>query len=329
MAKSENQKLKLLYIMEKLINDTDENHGITTQEIIEYLNLYDINAERKSIYDDIDSLKKYGMDIIQEKSGRQVYYKLVSRDFELPELKILVDLVQVARFLTPNKTSELIKKLEKLTSRYEASQLQRQVHIFNRVKNPNEKIYILVDTLHEAIKKNAQISFQYGVWNMKKQLVPKHGGRIYRVSPFALTWDDDNYYLIGYHEDEKKIKHFRVDKMLGLSILNEKRHGENLFQKFDLPSYSNKTFGMFGGKEERVKLKVKNSLVGVILDRFGTDVMIMPDKNGECFMVNVDVAVSRQFMGWVIGLGKDIQIVEPEWLCMEMKSFLGEISDLY
>ncbi|MBP3620460.1 MAG: WYL domain-containing protein [Lachnospiraceae bacterium] len=329
MAKSENQKLKLIYLMDKFLKDTDEEHGITMQDILSYLDSNDIKAERKSIYDDIETLRFYGFDIIMEKKDRKAYYKLASRDFELAELKVLVDLVQVSKFLTPNKTNQLIKKLEALTSKYEAVELQRQVHVINRVKNPNEKIYLLVDKLHDAIHKSVQVEFQYANWNLKKELMPKHDGKTYKVSPWALTWDDENYYLIGYDEEETKIKHFRVDKIQSLEVKEEERHGKELFEKFDPATYSKKTFGMYGGDEKRVKLKVDNSLVGVIIDRFGTDIMIIPDNANDCFTVNVDVAISNQFIGWLIGLGDGVEVMAPESLRSDIKDIAHNIIKKY
>lgn len=329
MAKSENQKLKLIYLMDKFLKDTDEEHGITMQDILSYLDSNDIKAERKSIYDDIETLRFYGFDIIMEKKDRKAYYKLASRDFELAELKVLVDLVQVSKFLTPNKTNQLIKKLEALTSKYEAVELQRQVHVINRVKNPNEKIYLLVDKLHDAIHKSVQVEFQYANWNLKKELMPKHDGKTYKVSPWALTWDDENYYLIGYDEEETKIKHFRVDKIQSLEVKEEERHGKELFEKFDPATYSKKTFGMYGGDEKRVKLKVDNSLVGVIIDRFGTDIMIIPDNAGDCFTVNVDVAISNQFIGWLIGLSDGVEVIAPESLRSDIKDIAHKLIKKY
>lgn len=329
MAKSENQKLKLIYLMDKFLKDTDEEHGITMQDILSYLDSNDIKAERKSIYDDIETLRFYGFDIIMEKKDRKAYYKLASRDFELAELKVLVDLVQVSKFLTPNKTNQLIKKLEALTSKYEAVELQRQVHVINRVKNPNEKIYLLVDKLHDAIHKSVQVEFQYANWNLKKELMPKHDGKTYKVSPWALTWDDENYYLIGYDEEETKIKHFRVDKIQSLEVKEEERHGKELFEKFDPATYSKKTFGMYGGDEKRVKLKVDNSLVGVIIDRFGTDIMIIPDNANDCFTVNVDVAISNQFIGWLIGLSDGVEVIAPESLRSDIKDIAHNIIKKY
>ena len=329
MAKSANQKLKLIYLLDKFMQDTDEQHGITIKEISEHLEKYDIKSERKSLYDDIDTLRNYGLDIVKEKVDKQVYYKLLSRDFELAELKLLVDSVQAAKFITANKTNELIKKLEGLASRYEAMDLQRQVHVLNRVKNPNERIYLSVDALHKAIHNDVQVTFKYAEWNLKKELVPKYDGRIYHVSPWALTWDDENYYLIGYDEDNEKIKHFRVDKLMSLEETEEPRHGKKLFESFDLAAYSKKMFGMYGGVEERVRLKVKNYLVGVMIDRFGKDIMIIPDKDGEYFTTNVDVAVSNQFIGWLAGLGADIEVVAPAGVREQVRDYLADIAAKY
>lgn len=329
MAKSSNQKLKMIYLMDKFLRDTDEEHGITISDMVEYLASHDIKAERKSLYDDVECLNTYGMDIIKEKVGRDTYYKLVSRDFELAELKLLVDSVQSSKFITANKTRELIKKLESLSSSHQAVELQRQVHVINRVKNPNEKIYLTVDMLHEAIHKQVQVQFQYAAWNLRKELVSKHDGKTYSVSPWALTWDDENYYLIGYDEDDEKIKHFRVDKFLKLSITDKERHGKELFNKFDLAAYSKKTFGMFGGDEQSVKLKATNDKVGVMIDRFGSDIMIIPDKDGKHFTVNVDVAISDQFIGWLVGLGSGVQVVYPQDVRDKVKENLQKIIGLY
>ncbi|MGN0152109.1 MAG: helix-turn-helix transcriptional regulator [Wujia sp.] len=329
MGKSENQKLKLLYLRDKFMQDTDEQHGITVNEIIDYLGRYDIRAERKSVYDDIETLRTYGMDILKEKRGGKVYYKLVSRQFELPELKLLVDSVQASKFITTRKTNELIKKLESLSSRYEAGELQRQVYVLNRVKNPNEKIYMSVDALHRAIHEDVQVEFQYTAWNLKKKLEPKHDGRMYHVSPWALIWDDENYYLVGYDEDADCIKHFRVDKLMGLQLTERKRHGKELFGRFDPASYAGRTFGMYGGEEQCVKLRMENRLVGVLIDRFGKDIIIIPDRDGAHFTASVNVAVSTQFLGWIVGLGPGVQILEPASVRTRMKDMLKNIESGY
>ncbi len=330
MAKSENQKLKMIYLMDKFLRDTDEEHGITVKEMIEYLDKNDIGAERKSLYDDIARLQDYGLDIISEKIGRETYYKLVSREFELAELKLLVDSVQSSKFITTAKTNDLIKKLENLTSRYQAGSLQRQVYVINRVKNPNEKIYHFVDALHEAIHNRTMINFQYGVWNTRKQLVPKHGeDKTYTISPWALSWYEENYYLIGYDHDEEKDKHFRVDKLLKLDVCKKSLDYVPKPTDMDIASYTSKIFGMFGGEPVSVKLKVENSMVGVVLDRFGKNINLIPVEDEDRFTVNVDVAMSQQFIGWLVGLGDKVQVVAPDELRQKVKESLEEILELY
>lgn len=318
-----------MYLMDKFMKDTDDEHGITIADMIAYLEANDIRAERKSLYDDVETLRSYGMDIVMEKKDKKAYYKLVSRNFELAELKLLVDSVQSAKFITSKKTEELIKKLESLSSKHQAVELQRQVYVLNRVKNPNEKIYLYVDMLHHAIHNDHKVAFKYTSWNLKKQLVPKHDGKVYRISPWALTWDDENYYLICFDEEENKIKHFRVDKMLSLEELTEGRLGKDEFSGFDLATYSKKVFGMYGGEEQSVKLRVNNNLVGVIIDRFGTDINIIPDKDKEHFTVNVEVASSNQFLGWIIGLGDGVEIISPTELRDKMVSIADVLIGKY
>lgn len=329
MAKSEKQKLKLLYLMDKFIKDTDEQTGITVNDIIDYLDSNGIKAERKTIYDDIEALTLYGLDIVKEKANRNTYYKLVSRNFEIAELKLLVDAVQSSKFITTKKTNELIKKIEGLASHNDAMKLQRQVYVVNRVKNINEKVYLAIDNIHRAINEDKQITFIYSSWNVKKELVPRRNGELYNVSPWTLIWDDERYYLVAYDEKDKKIKHYRVDKMSKVEVLEEKRNGKVLFENFDVAKYSSKTFGMYGGREENVKIQFENNMIGVVLDRFGSDVMIHPVSDGEHFNVNLSVEVSNQFFGWILGLGNAVRIIEPKAVVDEMKNYLVEIQQMY
>ncbi len=305
----QSQKIKILYLMKILLTRTDEDHLLSAKDLCEALEEYGIKAERKSIYTDIEALKEYGLDIIQQRGKNPGYY-IGSREFELAELKLLVDAVQSSKFITHKKTQDLIKKLEQFTSKYKATQLQRQVFIYNRSKTENEKIYYNVDDIHTAILENVQIRFQYTEWTVKKELAFKKNGAFYEVSPWALTWDDENYYLIAYDEGANQMKHYRVDKMRSVSLMKKSRVGEEMFRDFDLAVFSKKTFSMFGGTEQKVALLCKNSLVGVILDRFGKDVMLIP-VDGETFRVRISVAVSPQFFGWITGLGNDVQIQEP------------------
>ena len=306
-----NQKLKMLYLMKIFSEETDDQHALTMPEVISRLAEYGVNADRKTLYNDFEELQHFGLDIISEQRGKNHYYFLGARDFELPELKLLVDSVQAAKFITDRKSKELIAKLERLCSRYNARQLHRQVTISGRVKSMNESIYYNVDILHEAIEKGRMISFQYFQWNVKKEAELRHGGMIYRVSPWAMMWDDEKYYLLAYDEADDRIKHYRVDKMLSLRIEDAPRGGQEQFRRFDIAKYSKSLFGMFGGEELRVTLEADNSMAGVIIDRFGKDIMMIPGKGGK-FRTTVTVAFSDQFLGWVIALGGKVRIVSPK-----------------
>lgn len=311
MAKGMNQKLKIMYLRDILLDKTDENHSMTMTDIIAELNRYGITAERKSLYSDIENLRAYGMDIIGEKRDRTYYYHVGRRQFELPEVKLLVDSVQSAKFMTAKKSQELIKKIEGLTSNYEAAQLHRQVYMAGRVKTMNESIYYNIDKIYTAIDCNSKISFQYFQWNVDKEMIPKKNGDLYELSPWALLQDAENYYLIAFDSKEDKIKHFRVDKMLHIEVINRKRDGKELFRQFDMSSYEKKTFGMFGGEEQVVTIRCKNNLAGVMIDRFGKDTpFIKVDE--EHFEIHVKVAFSKQFLAWVIALGEDAEITGPE-----------------
>lgn len=323
MAKSAKQKLKLLYLVKILTEQSDEEHCMSAQALIDALAVYDIKAERKSIYDDIAQLIDFGYDIVLVKAKTGGGYYLAGRDFELAELKLLVETVQASRFLTVNKSRELISKIEKLASKAEAGQLQRQVYVANRIKTANESIYYVVDDIHRAIQNNRQISFQYLEWNLRKELVPRRGGNPYFVSPWALTCKDEYYYLIAHDSEEDKIKHFRVDKMAKIGILEEKREGAALFQRFDIADYANKTFGMYGGKEEIVTLLFENNLIGVVMDRFGKEVSIRTRDSGH-FSARVNVAVSGQFFGWLTGLGTGAEILAPESVAEAYRKHLRE-----
>ncbi|MGN0317063.1 MAG: helix-turn-helix transcriptional regulator [Lachnospira sp.] len=323
-----NQKLKLVYLMNILYERTDEEHGMTMSEIIDALAEYDVTAERKSIYSDIETLKDYGMDIIKYKEGRNWYYSCASRDFEEAELKLIIDSIQASRFITVKKSNELIEKLEKLASKYQAKKLQRQVYVTDRVKTINEKIYFNVDKIHTAIYKDVKIRFQYFQWNVKKEMVLKHNGAFYEISPCALSWDDENYYLVGYDDSACQLKHFRVDKMLNIEITNDCRTGKDQYAELNWADYSKSVFGMFSGKEQSVRLKCSNDFVGIILDRFGTDVILIPD-NDETFVVNLNVVVSPQFIGWVVALGDGVKVIGPDSVVEEMKKAARRLAKLY
>ena len=229
---------------------------------------------------------------------------------------------------------ELIGKIEKLCSENDARLLQRQVYVTNRVKNLNEKIYYNVDDLHNAISMGKQIAFTYSQWVIdygsleKIKRIHRKNGELYKVSPWALSWDDENYYLIAYDEESGKIKHYRVDKMQDIKVLKDDRVGELAFEKFDIASYSKTVFSMFGGEEISVKLSVDNTLIGVIVDRFGKNVFI-EEESDNTFIINVKIALSPQFFGWLFGLGTKVKILAPQKAVEEFSSYAKSISDLY
>ena len=328
MAKSSNQKLKLMYLMKILQEKTDETHSITMQEIIEALAAYGVNAERKSLYSDIEALQQYGIDIIGKKEGGTYSYQVGCRQFELAELKLLVDAVQSAKFITAKKSDELIKKIESLASKYEASQLHRQVFVVGRVKTMNERIFYNVDMIHTAINENSQITFHYFQWNADKTTELRHGGALYEVSPWFLVWNDENYYLVAYDGTQGKIKHFRVDKMLDIESTGKRREGKQVFQSSDIAAYEKKMFGMFAGREEMVHIECGNELAGVMIDRFGKDVSMIR-KDDEHFVVKVKVDVSRQFFAWVFALGDGARIIGPASVVEQTKQEITRLTEQY
>lgn len=325
MAKSEGQKLKLLYIVKMLEESSDENHPLTTAEIIEKLDAQGIHSERKSIYDDIAKLCDFGYDIIQVHSRVGGGYYLAGREFELPELKLLVDAVQSSRFITTRKSRELIHKLEHKAGKYDAGKLQRQVYVAGRVKTENESIYYSIDKIHRAIQENKKIAFMYLDWNLKKEMVPRENGQK-KVSPWALVWKEENYYLVAYDSQDQIMKHYRVDKMGQMEVLDDVRDGAGQFSGTDVAVYTNRTFSMYSGEEEVVTLQFPNRLVGVVLDRFGREVDLRP-VDDDTFRIRAKVAVSGQFFGWLAGIGKEAKITAPETVKTKYREWLESILD--
>ena len=323
--KLSHQKLKMLYLMKILLEKTDEEHTLTVPEMISELAKLGISAERRSIYDDIEYLKLYGIDICTKKSKTTDYF-VASRDFELPELKLLVDSVQSSKFITRKKSLELISKIEKLTSKENAKQLHRQVFVTNRVKTLNERIYYNVDKIHDAIAANKQIKFKYFDLDVNKKQVFRKDGEYYTESPVSLTWDDENYYLITYKEKYDSYVHYRVDKMDSIEVSDEVRILSD--KPFDLSMYAKTMFQMFGGEEISVSMKFENDLVGVIYDRFGVDVPIIKADDTH-FICNVNVAVSPHFLSWIISFGNRAEILSPDSVIEQLYSLLRETSKVY
>jgi len=320
--------LKILYILEILTERTDEEHALNASQIGDILEKeYGINVNRQTIYSEIEKLELAGVDIVKLQTKLGGYY-VASRLFELPELKLMVDMVQSSRFITEKKSRELIGKLETLCSREEAKQLSSQVVVYNRIKTTNETIYYNVDMLHSAIYHNRQITFRYVDWTVRKKLELRHDGAYYVVSPLHLIWDDENYYLIAYDEKADRVKHYRVDRMRNMEILEDCRSREAAEDQTDLALFAKKTFGMFGGRDAEVQFLCRNNLAGVIIDRFGSSLWMVP-KDKDFFTFRVTVTVSRQFFGWLAAIGKDLKLIGPKDVADEYRQYLQEILEQY
>ena len=332
MAKGQNQKAKLLYLARILSQQTDQEHPMTIARMMDLLHAQGVDVrDRKSLYDDLETLRVFGMDIEKQREGRSVGYYVAGREFELPELKLLVDAVQSSRFITHNKTNQLIRKVESLASVHQARQLQRQVYVTRRIKAMNESIYYTVDALHEAIDSGKQIRFHYFEWalgrgreRVEKRL--RRGGGWYQVSPFSLVWDNENYYLVAFETESGTVRHYRVDKMQNLTVTDLPREG--LPESFDPAAYAGSLFGMYNGVQETVKLRFENSLIGVVADRFGREVFLSPDGDSH-FTVTTKVAVSPQFLSWVFSFGPQAQILSPEPVRNQFLQLLHETEANY
>ena len=309
MPKTTNQKGKLLYVMRILLQETDEEHPLSTEEIIDKLGEQGIKAERKSIYSDIETLRAFGLDVHGTR-GRSAGYYVGLRDFELPEIKLLIDSVQSSKFITERKTMQLIRKLAGLMSVHEAALMKRQLYVKNRIKSMNESIYYNVDAIHQAIAEDRQIEFRYYSYTVTKEKKFRRNGQPYRVSPLALSWAEENYYLIAYEAETDKIKHFRVDKMDGIRVRDQFRQGKNRLPEKEMGEYTRKNFSMFGGEEQTVTLRFSNRMIGVVIDTFGKDVAIS-SLDEDHFQIRTSVAVSPQFFGWLFGLDGEAAITAP------------------
>ncbi len=326
MPRSEKQKHKLIRLLEMLMRETDEEHGLTMNEIIARLSEIGISAERKSIYDDFLSLEELGFEVTHTET-RPPKYKLENKIFELAELKMLVDAVESSKFITAKKSRELIEKLERFASVYHARDLSRQVYVEDRIKTVNPASLYSIDAIHTAINENRKLSFKYFDYNGDKEKVFRHNGAVYKVTPCALLWDDEKYYLVAYDEAEGIIKNFRVDKMQSVLLTDEDCTRNSVTEKFSPADYSKKIFGMYGGREELVTVECREKLAGAMIDRFGTDPVFIKTDFG--FKFSMRVMVSPTFFSWVLGFGDDIRIISPSGVRDELKSHLGKISEYY
>lgn len=333
MAKGANQKSKLLYLVQILTNESDEKHPLTTAQLIKALHNHGISAERKSIYDDMEVLNQFGYDVVTVR-GRSNSYFLGERPFQLAEVKLMVDAVQSAKFITAEKSNDLIRKICSLTSRHEGTLMQRQTHIQNRAKTINKRTYYNVDALHTAIAENKRVQFKYYQWVIdpaarrcfKNQ--PRRGGQTYEVSPWTLLWDDQYYYLVAYDETAAMMKHYRVDRMDKVTAIPTARTGATAYQQLNMAEYSKSVFGMFGGYPADVRIHFNNNLIGVVIDRFGQDIMIHPDCSGG-FVLTAPVTVSPQFYSWVFGFGTEIKLLGPAKVVADYTNWVGAVQKSY
>lgn len=319
MPRSENQKLKLYYIIELFKKKSSEDNPLSVADIIDYLSKKGIKAERKSIYRDIEAMMNLGFDIVPVHNKRFSYY-LGERDFQVAELRLLVDAVQASRFITAKKSQELIKKLESLIAEGDAQKLQSQVFVTNRIKSSNESIYYTVDAIHNAIQNDVKINFYYFDWDVKKEKIFRHKKKKYCISPWSLIWNNENYYLLGYDSDEEIIKHYRVDRMISLEISDDEREGREAFEKIDIERYSECYFGMYSGEIQKVTLNCSNKVINAIIDKFGKDIEFLPSKDENSFNINVQVAVSPVFFSWVFMFGGDVKIIAPQRIVKELEN---------
>ena len=324
MARTENQKLKLLLLKDYLEQNTEPEHPASIHDLTAYLEANGVCAERKSIYRDIQLLMDYGCDIVATK-GKSAGYYVAAGAFDLAELKLLADAVLSSKFLTERKSSDLLKKLGKLTNRHQAVELRRDLMVSGRVKSMNESVIYNVDELHEAIRSNSQISFRYFEWDVKKEKVYRKGTR--SASPYALCWDDENYYLIAYTA-EHGITHFRVDKMTNIHQTGEPRIQTPETRKLDLTRYGKQVFGMYNGNLQTVRMRFENSLAGVVIDRFGKDIMLIPD-GPEHFTCMAEVMVSPLFYGWIASFGPQVRLLSPDSVVQSFQDHVRSMLALY
>ena len=326
--RSKNQKLKLLYLAKIMKEKTDDTHALTMSEIIAELDKYEIEAGRKSIYDDIAALNDYGIEILKYQEGMNTYYHCGSRDFEVAELHIIIDAIASSKFITVKKSKDLIRKLENMVSLYDKKMLERDVFVSGRVKNMNESIFYTIDAIQNAIANNHRIRFQYFGWNVDGKMKLHHNGEFYDISPWTLVWDNENYYLVGYDKNVDDFRHYRVDKMLNTEELSGKRNGATKYRAKDKSVYSRMRFRMYDGEEQTVTLICDNNMANVIIDQFGRETKLLKIDD-EHFKAKVDVAVSDQFLGWIIALGGSVVIDSPKSVKKRIVELMQENMNKY
>ena len=339
MAKSENQKVKTLFVAKYFLENSDENHPVTAGDITDYLkNECGIEAERRAIYRDIAALRDvFGMDIDGSQGGK---YRLLSRQFEFDDLRLLAECVHAAKFISASKAKELVSTIAEFCSSYQAEELQREVFLCDRVKTTRKDILLIIGIIQAAMsvrengkpKPPQKISFKYLKYTIqdKNAQVERRKGAAYKVSPYKLLINEGNYYLLAYDDKAQDMRTYRVDRMKEVKALDEPREGAEAFAAIDMETYTRRVFSMFGGEQKRVSVRFINPLLDTAIERFGTapDVFYRPDDERH-FVVTADVEISNQFFAWVCGFGKRAKIIWPSDVVEDMKEFLSGISGMY
>ena len=324
MPKSDNQKLKILHILDYLQKNSNEDRLVTAQELIRVLDQKGIRCDRKTVYSDIAALQDYGVDIVSV-PGKNGGYYIASRIFELPELKLLIDAVQSSKYLTQKKSRELIEKLCMQCNEQDASLMKRSVLVSGRVKSMNETIYYNVDAIQEAISQNKQITFRYFDWGMDRRR--HYREKEYAASPYGLCQDNENCYLLA-HSERYGVTSYRVDRMSDIALSTQTRTPCPELTGKALTEHANRLFQMYSGDAVNVKMRFHKSLLNVVIDRFGKDIMLIPDGEDH-FNFTVNVAVSPMFLSWVMGFGSKAKILYPQAVVEQCKELCRQIMSQY
>lgn len=328
--------MKILYVARYLKKYASENKPAKAQDIIDYLGEFGITAERKSIYDDVACLTKFGYDV-NRKGGRSGGYYMNPEPLSIQDVKILADAVSVSRFLSQKKSEELINKLGELVAYHQRDEIKRRVHVMSRLKNPDEQIYESIDIIRNALQHRRSITFQYYEWVMErkggrvmyvKRL--RHRRKLYFAHPLALLWDDVNYYLVAYENASAEIRHYRLDRMHNLRIAEEDNpEGRRFALRFDPAIYSPTVFDMFSGEERNVVLLFKEDLLDAMIDRFGEDMIVEQTSDKKWYKTIQNIRLSDRFFAWVIGFGDQVRVDGPSEIVRAMRQFLRRVSDPY
>ena len=333
-------KLKLLLLWDLLKEKTDENHSLTTGKICQELHdRYGISSERKSIYNDIETINTYydykyrneraSEEIVKERgNGANKGYHIEGRYFEPSEIKILVNLLRSARGISALLEKTIIDKLCVQVSSHVANEIKKESVFFRRPKTPEQTLFYNIEWIEEAIKKDFQIEFQYLHWTIQGNLEPRHNGKRYLVSPWEIIWSDA-YYLLAYDSEKSLMKTYRIDKISKLRITAESRIGRELYSNIDFTDYTSRRIAMYGGREEIITIRCKKEVMDVFFDYFGKESLMVIKENDEYIRIRMIMQVSPTFFGWIASLGNSVEILRPVAVRQEYMHYLHEIIGMY